>query len=476
MRGLTLLTLVAIGHPAWADRAAAEQLASEAERSHDDAAFVRCGQAYLDLYGQDPAAADADEVLYNAARCFESGKSISAALQADAAIIKSFPRSKLAARSLMRSGAMYEQIAFYDRAAERFEEYAKLYAGEKDAGDALADAIQLRAALGDVEKQVSDTKTLLKTFGAKRPNVAAAAQLALVPALEGDSAIAALRGYLKDFANVDRIRTILVHVQLADRLRAKSCPIRGVDHLCVKVVVDHAPRCGTGGASVVAVKRSAENREAVAEYRAAIAMFEHGDPQARREPASRHAQAMARLALADDDLETMIGTPLPHDLDLDHKDDQKRYLDWFDAEQRLGAKVSDGYSAILLQKDATSSVAAAERLGEASLTFWRALMLGEIPKATRAQPKRDAYCEQLRSVADPLRARAIEVFSTCIAKAVELDAGQEWADACWREGAQLDPVTFAAVGELRGAVGGFASPIALEPPVTSPPPPPPRSP
>jgi tetratricopeptide (TPR) repeat protein len=463
MRGLALVTLIAIGHPAWADRAAAEQLAKEAERTHDDATFVRCGQAYLDLYGQDPGASDVDEILYNAARCFEGGKAISAALQADTLIIKSFPRSKLRPKSLMRSGAMYEQIAFYDRAAAQFEEYAKLYLGEKDAGDALGDAIRLRAALGDVEKQMADTKLLLKMFGPKRPRETAAAQLALVPALAGDDAIAVLRSYLKDFANVDRNRTIVVHVELADRLRAKSCPVRGIDQLCVKIVDDHAPRCGTGGASVVAVKRSAENREAVVEYLTAIAMFEHAPDS---EPASRHAQAMARLALADDDLETMIGTPVPHDLDLDHKDGQKRYSDWFDVEQRLGVKVSAGYSAVLMQKDATSSVAAAERLGEASLTFWRALMFGEIPKAARSQPKHDAYCGQLRSVADPLRARAIEVFSTCIAKGVELRAGQEWADACWREGAQLDAVRFAAVHELRGSLGA-SSPIAVEPPVTS---------
>ena len=120
-----------------------------------------------------------------------------------------------------------------------------------------------------------------------------------------------------------------------------------------------------------------------------------------------------------------------------------------------------------MHKDATSSVAAAERLGETSLTFWRSLALAEIPKAMRANPQHDAYCDQLHSVVDALRARAIEVFSVCIAKAVELEAGQEWADACWREGAELDPVTFAPVRELRGTVGAFASPIALEPPIVS---------
>jgi hypothetical protein len=76
---------------------------------------------------------------------------------------------------------------------------------------------------------------------------------------------------------------------------------------------------------------------------------------------------------------------------------------------------------------------------------------------------RAAYCDQMKIAADPLRARAIEVAWTCIAKAVELQAGQDWADVCWRDGAQLDPERFAPAGELHGSPTGFAAPIALEP-------------
>ena len=462
-----VLAAAAIGHvttPAWADRAAAEKLAKAA---HDDASFVACGQAFLDVYNADPADLRADEVVFNAARCFESGKSISAALQADTLVIKSFPRSKLAAKSIVRSGAMYAQIAMYDRAAERFEDYAKRYAGEKAAGDWMTEAIRLRAALGDAVKQIEDTKYWIKTFGMKGPHEAAAADLALLSVYDGDDAIRLLHDYLAHYATVDPDQTIVAHVELAHRLRAKACPVRAIDGLCVKIVVDRAPHCGPGTTNVVAVTRTAANREALAEYRAAVALAK----TATKDPAARHAQAMARLALADDDLETLLATPMPRDLAFAHGN-SKRLSQWLDANNKLREKLDSAYSEVLLQKDATSSVAAAARFGEASLAMWRAVMASELPSDSRLLPAaKDTYCKELKDAAEPFRARAIETAWTCIAKARELEAGQEWADMCWRDGAMLDPVAFAPVREQRGTASQLALPIALEPPVASPPPP-----
>jgi hypothetical protein len=364
---------------------------------------------------------------------------------------------------------MYEQIAMYDRAADRFEEYAKRYAGEKDAGDRLADATRLRAALGDTAKQIQDTKLWIRTFGPKRPQEAAAAELSLVRVFAGDEAIAQLREFLHEFGGVDRDLTITAHADLADRLRAKACPVHAIDGLCVKIVVDRTPRCGTGTTSVVAVKRTAGNREALAEDREVLTFTPTG-------PAARHAMAMAKLALADDELETLIATTFPRDLDSTRMESRKRFAQWLDAELKIAREVNDAYGAVLLLKDATSSVAAAARMGEASQVMWRALMTSEVPKAMRKQPEHGAYCDEMKTVADPLRARAIEAAWTCIAKSVELEAGQDWADVCWRDGAQLDPEGFAPVRELHGSPGELAPPFALEPPITtspviSPPPP-----
>ena len=44
----------------------------------------------------------------------------------------------------------------------KLEDYAKRYAGEKDAADLLSDAIRLRAALGDRAKQIADTNQWIR--------------------------------------------------------------------------------------------------------------------------------------------------------------------------------------------------------------------------------------------------------------------------------------------------------------------------
>jgi len=454
-----LAAVGAVAGSARADRAAAERAAAEAERTKDPAAFVACGQAFLDTYNVDPTADRNDEVLFNAGRCFEEGRAISAALQMHALVIKSFPNSKLVAKSTALSGRMYEQIAMFDRAAERYESYATRYAGEKDAADTLANAIRLRAALGDTAKQIADTKLWIRMYGAKNKRAAARADYALLDAFDGDAAIAHVRAYLKDYGAEDPDLTIAAHVALADRLRTKSCPVRAIDGLCLKVVAVKGPHCGAGATNLVAVTRSAENREARAEYASAVALADVA-----KDPAARHAQAMARLALADDDLETMLALPFPRDLDVMKKDGQKRFSQWLDAETKLGGKLTNAYSAVVMQKDATSSVAAAARISRVSQVFWRALMLGELPKAMRVEPQHTAYCDAMKTVADPLRARAIEAASVCIEKAIELQAGHDWAEVCRRDGAALDPDAFIPVSELHGAPSEVAAPIATEPP------------
>ena len=431
---MAFLAALAASHPVWAD----------------------C-QAFLDAYNRDPGDAHNDQVLADAAACFEREKSISAALQVDGLLLKYYPNSKHAAAATRQTAELYERIAMYDRAADKLEDYARRFAGEKDAADLLADAIRLRQALGDRAKQIEDTKEWIRTFGVKHKAEGAAAKLSIVAVLDAEAALVQLRELARDAGTVAPDVALAAHLQLADRLRAKSCP-SAIDGLCVKVVAVRGPHCGDGTTNLVGVKRSAENREALAEYRATIALADTAT-----EPAARHAGAMARLALADDELEAMLAEPFPRGLDLAKLDGRKRFAEWLDAETKRGSRVDDAYSAVLVHKDAISSVAAAARLGAVAQVFWRALMLGELPAAMRKPPERDAYCDAMKVVAEPLRVRAIETEWTCIAKSVELQAGQDWADVCWRDGAVLDPERFAPVRELRGTPDGFAPPIAVEP-------------
>jgi hypothetical protein len=178
-----VLALLLISTAAYADdaaklRKAAEQLEREGKASKDPAKLVACGNAYLDLYNRFPDP-DGDEPLYNAGVCFSEGKSVGAALLAFDRLIRSYPRSKIASRALARTAMLYADITQFDRAADRLEEYALKYAGEKDAYDAMSDAIYFRRALGDRAKTIEDTKYFVKTFGAKKPAEAAQAMLSL---------------------------------------------------------------------------------------------------------------------------------------------------------------------------------------------------------------------------------------------------------------------------------------------------------
>ena len=460
-------------------RHAAEQLAADARTMHDDAKYVACGQAYLDLYNHDPQAADNDEILYNAAVCFREAKSVSAQLQSYKLLLEYFPRSKLAGKALVATALAYAQIAYFDRAAEHLEEYAAKYAGEKDAIDALSDAVYYRAALGDTAKRVQDTRLFIRNYGSRRPKEAAAAHYALLSAYDGapDDAIRLLREYLKSYrTTIDDDQAIAAHARLGALLWAQSCPVPATDGLCITFVrKPPALACGADRVlKVVAVTRSAVRAEALAESKQAIALFEKAPTAAT--PRGRHAAAMAKLALADDDLERMLEASLPTDLDFDpapaHKAARdlslKRFTSWIERQTASGRKLADQYSAILQLKDADSSIAAAARIGQTAQAFWRALLVGEIPKTIRtgdlAKAKLDAYCHQIREVAEPLAARAVEAFALCLAKASELAAGESWAPVCLRELHVLAPDKFPDVLELRAAPELVATPVALEPP------------
>jgi tetratricopeptide (TPR) repeat protein len=149
-------------------RKRAEKLETTAKESKDFTQYVACGQAYLDIYNRNPEATENDEVLYNAGVCFEEGKSITAAITSFNLLQKYYPNSKITAKALARLGKAYGDIAFYDKASEKYEEYAKKYAGEKDAYDAMSDAVFFRKGIGDDAKAIEDTKYFIKTFS---PNV-----------------------------------------------------------------------------------------------------------------------------------------------------------------------------------------------------------------------------------------------------------------------------------------------------------------
>jgi tetratricopeptide (TPR) repeat protein len=450
-----LLIVAMIAGPARADdaRKAADQLLAEATRTHDEAKAVACGNAYLDLYNHDAAAPGNDEIVFDAATCFEIGKSVGTAITTYQLLIRYFPHSKLSAKARWQSANLLMRIARFDDAAARFEEYAKLYAGEKDARDAIENAIVLRAAIGDSVKRIEDTKYFVRTFGMKAPKEAAAATLAVLSAYDApDDQIAVLRDYLRAYGGkAEREQLVLAHVQLGDALWRRACPTTPIDGLCMKVIRDTAtPRCAATDIRIEIVARSAAFRKAaLAEYDAAIKLVEQAGL---KDAASVHLAAMARIARADDDLERMLDKPFPTGLDFDpaHKAAKdhslERFNDWVDARKKAGEALNQAYEAVLQLKDEPAAIAATARIGQIAESFSRAFVTGEIPSDVRAgdfaKDKTAAYCDKMKEVSEPLAARAAQAFTTCVDKAAKLGVLDGWVAICRAGGQLVDPKHF----------------------------------
>lgn len=503
-------------------RKRAEVLESSAKESSDFKKYVECGQAYLDIYNRNPEAPENDAVLYNAGVCFEEGKSISSAIAAYNLLEKYYPNSKQTARAVARLGRAYGDVAYYDRAADKLEQYAgadkkkKGYAGEKDAYDAMSDAVFYRKGIGDDAKAIDDTKYFVKTFGKTKPQEAANAMFSLTSIYEKqvdqaiaehkpasaivgleDTLIKHLRDYIHTFGGkggADRL--VVAYAKIGRVLRRQSCPVKEVDGACVKItreraisskrqkrtnrkgVTEQPLQCGPESKIKLTVVKRDERKlkEALAAFGSAAREYDkRGGKTGGEEAVARHFYGLAKLASADKDFEAYLELKFPPGLDFDpqHKaiaaKSGKRFDEWVGKKKKIGGTATGKYEAVLALKDPANSITAAARIGQISQDFSDALFTAEIPKNVRtgefADDKVEAFCDRMTEVAEPLEARSLEAYGVCLSKSTELGWFSEWSRLCERELGQIKPEEYPTASELRGDPSEVAPVIAVESPI-----------
>jgi TolA-binding protein len=450
----------------------AEELERIAHESKDPERYTSVAEAYLAIYNANPKSPTGDELLYNAGVSFEEARAISSATRMFDLLRKQYPHSKLAARATARLAMLYADTAIYDRAADLLEEYAKKYAGEKDAYAALSDAVYYRKATGNRAKAIEDTRYFIKTFGSKKPRESADAMWSLTALYDGDDAIKHLREYLRTFgAKGGSGRVVIAYSKIAQLLLKQSCSIRGVDGLCV-TVKERARTCGKGTTRTLAA--TARNAKKVADARAALeqAIREYERNAITDDVEARYAYAQARVAQADLDLEAYLGIAIPRGLDFDDKhraDSTKRFSTWLDQMQKSGATLTRRYEAVLATKDVASSITAAERIAIVSQSFATAMATAEMPRDIAKEPmaadKKKAFCAAMNDVIVPLEERAALGFGVCLAKSTELAWFGDSSAFCESQLARMKPEEFPLAHELRSVPADYAPVIATEPPL-----------
>ncbi len=84
------------------------------------------------------------------------------------ALIEAHPADPLAQKALFRVAAGYHQLAYYSKAAENYEDFAKKFPGEKKATDALGNATTFRIGLSESDKALADMKSFVEFYGKRQ--------------------------------------------------------------------------------------------------------------------------------------------------------------------------------------------------------------------------------------------------------------------------------------------------------------------
>jgi tetratricopeptide (TPR) repeat protein len=483
---------VARGIEITALRKLAEKIEKEARASKNIARFIDCGQAYLDIYNLDPEAKGNDEVLYNAGVCFEEGHSIGVAIRMYGLLEQYYPSSQHLPKAIARLGKAYGDIAFYDRAADRLEQYAKKYAGEADAHDAMNDAVLYRKGTGDDAKAIEDTKFFVRTFGAKNPAEAANAAFSLTSIYEKkgdhDAVIKHLRDYIRvhgDKGGADKV--VIAYARIGQLLYEDSCPEKAVDGACVKITRQRAvatrgrqarlpTQCGPDSKIKLTVVARDERkvRDALAAMAAAA---KHASKATNGDTAGvRHYLASARLVEANVEFEKYLAIAFPQNLDFDpknkalHDKSLARFDAWFATKGKAGEAAVKRYNEVLDIKDSASSIAARARIAQVNHLFADALLTAEIPKDLRTGPyaedKIQAYCDILIDRSEPPSEAAVKNYDVCLAKSTELGWFSEWSRLCERELGQILPDRYPTASERHAESDRFSTVIALEAPAS----------
>jgi tetratricopeptide (TPR) repeat protein len=478
--GLACVTRLASADAIAPTREEAERLERQG-RDGDPTKFVACGEAYLQIYNahvQDPAN---DEILYNAAACFDEGHAIEAAIHVLGTLEKAYPTSKLRPRAVARLAGVYARTAQFDHAADQLEEYANKYAGERDAVSALREAITYRTSLGDDAKAIADTRFFVSLYGAKSRRDAAEAVFALTAIFErqrdANAVIENLRGYITSYAAIGGAdRLVIAYAKLGAALWHQSCP-NEVDGLCIAVqrgpTVGGAQRARCDSRphprATLVQRDPAKVKQAMAAFGAAIHELENRNGKTGGDDiAARYFYAQAKLAQADRDFETYLAVSPPDDLDFDpavRPRNLARLDRWLARKAKLGEAATRAYERIFEIKDAVAAIAAAARLGLIAQTFADTLVAMPIPQRARTtRVGLDAYCELINDVAAPLEQRAAERFRICLERSSALGWFDSSSELCERELQRLSPEDFPVVRELHATPRTTASPDDVERP------------
>ena len=156
-------------------------------------------------------------------------------------LIKEHPKDPLAQKALFRVAAGYHQLAYYSKAAENYEDFAKKFPGEKKATDALGNATTFRIGLGESDKAIADMDAFVKFYGTRKPQDAAGVFFQMGDVYEKDKKLRRARASTSRTTSRSGApqggpdRQVLAHFRLGEMAWKASCPKASEDGACLEI-------------------------------------------------------------------------------------------------------------------------------------------------------------------------------------------------------------------------------------------------
>lgn len=443
--------------------------------------FKKAAKLYVRIFRKFRECGRLDEVLYNASINFEAARLLGRSIKVRKVLIDKYPESEWSKRAIFLIGANFHALAFYEMAADYYEQFASKYPkelgqecsdAEKEAGtcaianDALQNAVFFRLGLGDEEKAVADAKLFERNYHKKFARETSQVVYSLGSIYERQEdwkkVVKHYSSYLKRYrktalpheimqANVIVGRAILTMTKDskkgADRKKAGN-------YFTAAIKTWQATKDSFGD---LPVSESDKGRYlAFAKIAVAEALFNQGDAEFDKYAAIKFPVFKSKIKLK----KVKEGARLSEAEREKKKKMQEDFTKWMgeDFVKWLGTKsealmkASKAYEGISELKVPQWDIAAATRIGDMYLALVDDFRDAPVPPALADDDELvDIYYQGLDEASKTWVAKAKDAYEFCLITATKVRWFNKFMTQCEQELFKLDPRKYPRAMELRGS-------------------------
>jgi len=390
------------------DRLIVDSIVGSGEKYKKAGDFEKAAGFFLRVPKEFPKHAKAPTAMMNAGVMYEDAKQPEKAADVYLELASSYKGAPEGEKAAFAAGQVYERVAYFDRAAEAYEVVVKDFPKSAKAPDALYNAGVLRQALGQHDKAIAHFQAYAKKYDDRKDAAEVAFRIGVVYEEAGDDghADAAYRSYAKNYRDNPR-RVIEAHVRAARTSLALGQWKRTADEL------DETSK---------AYKRADPKDRAATRTWAAEGRYLEGE-----------------LVLRDYEKVSLDVKP-------------KLLQKTLKKKSELLGKAQGIYLSVVDYEDLKWATASLYRVGQIYDSFAEALRTAPTP-AGLSEAEATAYREALDSYVLDIEEKAIELYSTGYAKAIQMQVYDGYTkkirDALGRLSSQQYPPERESRGEVR---------------------------